>query len=96
LKQAIREARDIRSDLIVLDALVSIAGLRARNGEKESALELIGLIRNHPKTDPETIQNIEKLTPQFVGGLRLDDIRLAEERGRNLNLANVMIEIIGN
>lgn len=89
-------ARDIRSDLIVLDALVFIAGLRARSGEKEGALELIGLIRYHPKTDPETIQNIERLIPQFVGELRPDEIHSAEEKGGNLDLANVMTEIIGN
>ncbi|NOT04196.1 MAG: tetratricopeptide repeat protein [Anaerolineales bacterium] len=96
LKQAIREARDIHSDLIALDALEFIAALRARNGDKEGALELFGLIRNHPKVDTETVENIEKLYPQVVDGLRPDDIRSAEERGRNLDLANVMIEIIGN
>lgn len=94
LKQSIREARDIRSDLIALDALVSIAGLRARNGDKEGALELFGLIRNHPKVDPETVQNVEKQLPQTAEGLSADAVRAAEERGKTRELAAVITAIL--
>ncbi|MEK7276380.1 MAG: tetratricopeptide repeat protein [Chloroflexota bacterium] len=94
LKQSIREARDIRSDLIALDALVSIAALRARDGDKEGALELFGLIRNHPKVDPETAQNVEKLLPQTAEGLGADAVRAAEERGKARELADVIAAIL--
>jgi len=94
LRQSIREARDIRSELIVLDALVCIAGLRAKNGEKESALELVGLIRNHPKTDPETIQSLEKLKTSLTKGMSEKAIHAAEERGKTLLLNDVIEEIL--
>jgi len=94
LRQSIREARDIRSELIVLDAMVSIAGLRARSGEKESALELVGLIRNHSKTDPETIQSIEKLMPEISNGLDKTIVRAAEERGKLRELNDVIDEVL--
>ena len=94
LRQSIREARDIRSELIVLDALVSIAGLRARNGEKESALELVGLVRNHPKTDTETIQSLEKLLSKFTVGMDKNIIRAAEERGKRLSLGTVIDTVL--
>ncbi|MBI3242631.1 MAG: tetratricopeptide repeat protein [Chloroflexi bacterium] len=94
LKQSLREARDIRSDLVALDALVSIAGLRARNRDKESALELFGLIRHHPKADPETVHNVEKLLPQVVEGMSADAARAAEERGKTRELADVVAAIL--
>jgi predicted ATPase/class 3 adenylate cyclase/Tfp pilus assembly protein PilF len=96
LRQSIREARDIRSDLIVLDALVSIAALRARDGDNESALELIDLIRNHPKVDPETVQNIEKLLPQVVEGMGASAVHAAEERGKARELGDVIAEILSD
>lgn len=94
LRQSIREARDIRSELIVLDALVCIAGLRARNGEKESALELIGLVRNHPKTDPETIHTIETLLPEITRNLKEGIVLAALERGASLDLTEAIKSVL--
>ena len=94
LRQSIREARDIRSELIALDALVSVAGLRARNGETENALELIGLIRSHPKTDPETIQSIEKLMPEIANGVSKSTVHAAEEQGKQRELSDVIDEVL--
>ena len=94
LKQSIREARDIRSDLIALDALVWIAAIRARNGNAENALELFGLIRNHPKADTESIQNIEKLLPQIMDGLSGEVVRAAEEKGKARELSDVVEEVL--
>ena len=94
LRQSIREARDIKADFIALDALVWVAGIRARNGEFEKALELIGLIRSHPKTDPETIQNIEGVMPLFSDGMNADAIHAAEERGKSIELSDVITEVL--
>ncbi len=65
LKQSIREARDIKADFIALDALVWVAGIHARRGETEKASALCGLIRRHPKTDPETIQSLDEAMKEF-------------------------------
>lgn len=94
LKQSIREARDIRSDLIALDALVWVAALQAKNGSNEKALELFGLIHNHPKADTETIQNIEKLLPEIADGLSGETVCAAEERGKSLLLNDVTEETL--
>ncbi|MBI3163854.1 MAG: tetratricopeptide repeat protein [Chloroflexi bacterium] len=95
LRQSIREARGIKADFIALDALVWVAGIRAKNGELEKALELIGLIRSHPKTDPETIQNIEGVMPLFSDGMNADAIHAAAERGKGVELGKVIDEILG-
>ncbi|MDP1548090.1 MAG: tetratricopeptide repeat protein [Anaerolineales bacterium] len=94
LRQSIREAREIKADFIALDALVWVAGLRARNGKKESALELFNLIRNHPKVDPETLQNVEGLLPEITEGLSRETVRAAEENGKARELSDVMDEIL--
>ncbi len=95
LRQSIREARDIKADFIALDALVWVAGIRARNGEMEKAFKLIGLIRNHPKTDPETIQNIESITSSFSDGMNADAIHAAEEKGKLMDLGIIIEEVLG-
>lgn len=87
LKQSIREARDIKADFIALDALVWVGGIRARRGEVEKAFEIWGLIRHHPKTDPETIQSLEGVAKAYAA------FRAAEERGGQLDLGQVIEEV---
>lgn len=94
LKQAIREARDIRSDVIALDALVWVAAISAKNENVENALELFSLIRNHPKVDAESLQNIEKLMAEITDGVSAKDVRAAEEKGKARELNAVMDEIL--
>jgi predicted ATPase/DNA-binding SARP family transcriptional activator len=94
LRQSIRDARDIKADFVVLDALVWVAGIRARNGKKESAIECLGMIRHHPKTDPETIQSINELLPQILDGLSGESVRAAEERGKLRELNQVIDEVL--
>ncbi|MCC6501118.1 MAG: tetratricopeptide repeat protein [Anaerolineales bacterium] len=88
LKQSIREARDIKADFIALDALVWVGGIHARRGELEQAFELWGLIRHHPKTDPETIQSLEGVMNGFTK--ETAKFRAAEARGKGLELGQVV------
>ncbi len=94
LKQSVREAQEIRSDMIALDALVWIAAIRTKNGTTENALELIGLIRNHPKSDTETVENAEKLIPKIAGGVNKNSLRAALERGEMRELSDVIEEVL--
>ncbi|MBK6647806.1 MAG: tetratricopeptide repeat protein [Anaerolineales bacterium] len=94
LKQSIREARDIKADFIALDALVWVAGIHARRGEMEKAVEIWGMIRNHPKTDPETIQSLEALVSEIFEGIPPDAFKRDEEQGKSLDLGDVLEEIL--
>ncbi len=96
LRQSIREAQEIRADFIALDALVSIAGLRAQHGETEPALELLEMIIHHPKADLESVHSAEKLTAQLARGLSSEVIAMAQSRGRELVLAEVIASVLGN
>ena len=94
LKQSIREARDIKADFIALDALVWAAGIRARNGELEKAFEFWGLIRHHPKTDPETIQSLDGIVAEFAKKLNESQVHAAEERGKARELGEALDEVL--
>ena len=94
LKQSIREAGDIKADFIALDALVWVAGIHARRGEMEKAFEIWGMIRQHPKTDPETIQSLEALVSEIFEGIPPDAFKQDEEQGKSPDLGNVLEEIL--
>ncbi|MBM3178849.1 MAG: tetratricopeptide repeat protein [Chloroflexi bacterium] len=92
LKQSIREAREIKADFIALDALVWVGGIHARYGELEKAFELWGMIRQHPKTDPETIQSLEGVVKEF--GKSAVMFREAEERGKGMELDSITLSVL--
>ena len=94
LRESVREARDLGADYIALDALVCLAGLRARRGEKETALAWFGLIHNHPKADIESRKAVEKLFPQVAEGMRAQAALAAQERGKALDLNGVINEVL--
>lgn len=92
LKQSIGEARDIKADFIALDALVWVAGIHARRGELAKAFELWGMIRRHPKTDPETIQSLEGAIKEYARSAA--KFGEAEESGGQLDLGQVAEEVL--
>jgi predicted ATPase/DNA-binding SARP family transcriptional activator len=92
LKQSIREASDIKADFIALDALVWVAGIAAQRGEMEKAFELFGLIRHHPKTDPETIQSLEEVLKGFVKDAAKS--QEAEARGKGMSLPTALEKVL--
>jgi len=94
LKQSIREARDIKADFIALDALVWVGGIHARRGEMEKAVEMWEMIRQHPKTDPETIQNIVAAMPEFMVGVHMEIAHAAEKQEKLRSLSDVVEEIL--
>ncbi len=94
LKQSIREARDIKADFIALDALIWVGGIHARRGEFEKASELWGVIRNHPKTDPETIQSLENLIPEISEGIASNATYQTREIKSPRDLEEVFDEVL--
>lgn len=95
LKQSIREAVDIRSDLIALDALVWVAAIWAKNGSIENAYELFVIIRGHPKLDLESLHNIEKLMSEIA--LRSSQVvsPSAKEKFKMRKLSEVIKIVLG-
>ncbi len=95
LRQAVQEARAIKADVIALDALVWLAGLRARSGEAEAALAWLSMIRCHPRLEPETLQNVATPWAAAAAGLSQQSIRQAEALGQRLTLDDVVEQVLG-
>jgi predicted ATPase/DNA-binding XRE family transcriptional regulator len=59
--ESLRIAAEIRGMPVVLETLVGIAGLRAKRGEPQSALELLLIVLNHPACDQDTKNRADHL-----------------------------------
>ena len=94
LKQSIREAQDIKADFIALDALVWVGGIHARRGELEKAVGMWEMIRQHPKTDAETIQSLENLISEIFEGTIPQAMKKSEAQGKLLDLGKILDEIL--
>jgi DNA-binding SARP family transcriptional activator/predicted ATPase/Tfp pilus assembly protein PilF len=94
LRQSIREAGEIRADFVILDALVWVAGLFAQHGNRERAMELLSMIVAHPKVDLETVGNAKKEILQVAKALSPEIVTMAQNRGQQLALAEVVDSIL--
>jgi class 3 adenylate cyclase/tetratricopeptide (TPR) repeat protein len=75
-------------------ALAGIARLRARAGDPEQALELLGLALHHPACDDETRQRGEPLLAELRAALPPEVFQAALERGRAKSLEATASEIL--
>ncbi len=95
LRQSVQEARAIKADFIVLDALAWLAGLAAVRGEPETALAWLSMVRCQPLVEAETRQNVELLWSTAAAGLSQAAISQAEARGRRWTLEEVVEQALG-
>jgi tetratricopeptide (TPR) repeat protein len=92
-RQAIRLALEIGFLPLALDALAGTGALLAQAGEGERALELFGLVLNHPAAEGPT----RDATEQWLGELRVslpaEMVAAALERGRTRTLEEAAISL---
>ncbi len=94
LREALSEAITIGVAPLMLDALVGVALLWAETGRGEEAAELVGLVVNHPATEVDSAQAAEAVLDRLCGALPADRIERALERGRALELGEVVAALI--
>jgi class 3 adenylate cyclase/tetratricopeptide (TPR) repeat protein len=75
-------------------ALAGVAKIRARIGQPELALELLGLALNHPACDDETRQRGEPVLAELRGGLPAESVETALARGRAQSLEALAAAIL--
>jgi hypothetical protein len=75
-------------------ALAGVAKIRARIGQPELALELLGLALNHPACDDETRQRGEPVLAELRGGLPAEAVETALARGRAQSLEALAAAIL--
>ena len=75
-------------------ALAGLAKLRARMGQSERALELLGVALQHPACDDETRQRAEPVLTELRAVLPAETVQAAMERGQARGLEAVCQEIL--
>ena len=94
LREALSESTAIGVTPLTLDALTGVALLRAEAGQGDSAVELIGLIVNHPAVEVDSAQAAEAILAGLRETLPAEQLEAALERGKGLELDAVVAELL--
>jgi hypothetical protein len=87
--------RDIGARAVTIEILVGYARLHLLLGEKERALELLGLVTGHQATDESTFtMRIEPLLREVEELLSSQDGAAALERGAVMDLEQAMNRVL--
>ncbi|HEX9386522.1 MAG TPA: adenylate/guanylate cyclase domain-containing protein [Anaerolineales bacterium] len=95
---SLREALqlNIENDSIswVLFSLVGYANILAAEGQRKSALQILGMCMNHPETNSDTHRDIH-LVLEDLKKVRSDDIEVELERGKSLDVNKTVLMALG-
>ena len=95
LREALNESVAVGAAHVTLEALVGVAGLRAKAGRYVRAAELAGLVLGHSALSEETKQFVDPLLATLREALSADELEAALERGESLVLEEVVAEVLG-
>ena len=78
----------------ILFSLVGYANILAAEGDRPSALQILGLCMHHPETNSDTQRDIQLVLEDLTTG-RSDDIETELENGRSLDLNRTVLMALG-
>lgn len=90
LRQALQIAAEIQYLPLTLSIILSIAGLMFRTGRRQRALELSGLVGQHPAGDRETKDRVWRLLSRYEVGPPSPDAAPTFQRGADDDLEAVI------
>jgi tetratricopeptide (TPR) repeat protein len=90
LRMALSEGLSIGACPIVLEGLVSVAVLYAREGRQPLAARLLGTVTTHPAFNAEIQEYSDPLMRQLEKKLGSETVRTLLDQGRGLDLASVV------
>jgi class 3 adenylate cyclase/tetratricopeptide (TPR) repeat protein len=93
-QEALQQAQASGAWWVALDVLVGLARLQVQAGDPVRAAELLGLTQNHPATSGETVTAGVAVLQQLQATLPADELEKALARGRALDLAAVVDELL--
>jgi predicted ATPase/DNA-binding XRE family transcriptional regulator len=93
-RDALREASNVQSVPLALDALVGLASLQAQAGEAEQALELSLCVLNHIAATQYTKDRAERLRGELESHLPPQQIEAARLRRQPRTFGAVVVEIL--
>ena len=78
----------------ILFSLVGFANILAAEGNRQTALQILGLCLYHPETNSDTHRDIQ-LVLEDLRQMRVDDIEVELERGQALDLNKTVLMALG-
>jgi len=93
-REALHMASETSGTFIVLEALVGLAGLRAKHGDPEPALMVVSMVLSHPATIPETRERASRLRQALEAQIPIQHREAALARAKQMNLEAVVKEIL--
>jgi tetratricopeptide (TPR) repeat protein len=78
----------------VLFSLAGYANILAAEGQREQALDVLGLCLNHPEINSDTKRDIQ-IVLEELKRTRVDDVEVGLERGKLLDLKDVVVTALG-
>ncbi len=94
LHEALQVNMENNSISWVIFSLVGYADILAAEGKREQALDVLGSCLYHPETNSDTHRDIQ-LVLEDLKKVRTDDIEVGLERGKSLELKDVVINALG-
>jgi predicted ATPase len=93
-KEALRIGQEIGASTTTLDVMVGVARLLATEGQHERAAELIGMVRMQSGVNSEIEKKVAATMETITNKLSDETIRAAVERGKSLNMSEVVTAFI--
>lgn len=94
LREALKGAKAIGAVPLMLEALVYLAALYAREGRQPQAARLLGTVTHHPSFNAEIQAYSEPVREQIRRKLGADAVQSLMDQGRALDLSAVVDEVL--
>ncbi len=93
-RESLRLATETQGTFIALEALVGLAGLEAKRGNPEHALDLLWVVLNHSATLQETKKRAADLCLQLEAQLTNRQVEAAQARAKLKPLEEIVDEFV--
>ncbi len=93
-REALRMATETSGTFIVLEALVGLAYLRAKQGDPELALTYVSMVLGHPAIIQDTRERANELRQELEAQISIQHREAALVRATQINLEAVVNEIL--
>ncbi len=93
---ALQTANEVQAAPIILDAMLGLAALGAKEGQLEFTLELLAHLAGSPSTGHETRERAEKLRLELVGGSGLSSEQVAAIQAQARSFEVIVNEILNS
>jgi len=93
-RESLRIGIETRGTFVALEALVGLASLQAKQGDKEYALELLWIASNHPSSIQDTRDRATHLRLELEAQMTEQQVDSARERARAKILEAAVAEVL--